>query len=145
MKKQATGRDVQRVNFAESLYKTLNKKTQEAKESHQRWMRMASTYLEDGMEVEECIELLEIDGLSKEAAKGYVNMAVYNEKGDSDGEHEYSFQFEDSFGRIWSSSDFGRIIKASSDNDAWQKAEEVVFSDIYECEPEKIISVSRIE
>lgn len=144
MKKQTTGRDIQRVDFVDSLYKSLKQKAQQAQVSQQRWLKMASTYLDDGMEVGECIELLEIDGLSKDAAAGYTNMAMANRGDGSGGEHEYMFQFEDSFGRVWSSADLGKIVHASSDDDAWRKAEDMVFSDVYECEPEKLISVNRV-
>lgn len=144
MKKQTTGREIQRVDFVDSLYKSLKQKAHQAKASQERWLKMASTYLDDGMEISECIELLEIDGLSKEAAQGYANMALANQIDDLDGEYEYSFQFEDSFGRIWSSSDLGKIVRASSDDDAWTKAESLVFSDVYDCEPEKLIAVNRI-
>lgn len=144
MKKQTTGREIQRVDFVDSLYKSLKQKAQQAQASQQRWLKMASVYLDDGMEISECVELLEIDGLSREAAQGYANMAMENRDVGADGEHEYTFQFEDSFGRVWNSADLGRIVRASTDDDAWRKAEDIVFSDVYECDPEKLISVNRV-
>lgn len=144
MKKNVTGREIQRVDFVESLYKNLKKQTRQAEAMQERWIKMASIYIDDGMTEEECAELLIIDGLNREAARGYAEMAVSNLNGEC-GEFEYSFQFEDIDGRVWSSSDLGKIVKASSDQEAWTKAEDVIFSDIYECEPERLVSVDKID
>lgn len=141
MSKNATARDLQRSDFIDNLYKSLHKKTHEALASRQKWVKMARQYIDDGMEREECIELLQIDGLSKEAAGAYIDMAVENIEKDSS---EYSFQFEDSFGRVWSSSDIGKFIKAASDEEAWSKSEELIFSEAEEYNPEKLISVNKI-
>lgn len=143
MSKNATARDLQRNDFIENLYRSLNKKTQQALASRQKWIKMANQYTEDGMDKEECVELLMIDGLSREAASAYIDMAIENsESGEPDS--EYSFQFEDSFGRIWSSSDLGKFIKASCDDEAWSKSEEFVFSEAEGYNPEKLISVNKI-
>lgn len=143
MKRQNTGRDIQRKDFVETLYKSLKKQAIQAVASQQKWIKLASEYLQDGMERDECVELLVIDGLSREAANGYVNMA--NDNG-GDGS-EYTFQFEDTGGRIWSSVELGKVVTASSDADAWRKAEEILFSEVNlsDCEPERIISVNQVQ
>lgn len=143
MSKNATARDLQRNDFIENLYRSLRKKTKQALASREKWIKTATQYIEDGMEKDECVELLMIDGLSKEAASAYVDMAIEeSEHGDAD--IEYSFQFEDSFGRIWSSSDIGKFVKASNDEDAWARSEELIFSEAEEYNPEKLISVNKI-
>lgn len=142
MSKHSTARDLQRNDFIENLYRSLNKKTQQVLASREKWIKMAHQYIEDGMERDECVELLMIDGLSREASLAYIDMAVENVDGNESS--EYSFQFEDSFGRVWSSSDLGRFVKASSDEEAWTKSEEVIFSEAEEYNPEKLISVNKI-
>ncbi len=140
MKKDQTAREVQRVAFVENLYKNLKRQTKAALDESHRWTKVASSYLDDGMEVEEAIELLMIDGLTREAATGYLNLA-HSTNADCD---EYMFQFEDTTGTVWNSSDIGKVIMASSDQDAWKKAEEIVFSEVTDCDPERIVSVTKI-
>jgi len=143
MKVFATGREAQRTAFVDSLYKSLRKKTEEAIEKHNKIAVTASTYLNDGLDPQECIELLMIEGnISREAASSYVNMAQAETKV-STGQNEYSFVFEDVYGKVWSSHDIGKTITASSTEEAWEKAEEMVFSNP-SVEPEKIVSVDRI-
>lgn len=143
MKKHNTARDVQRNSFVENLYLSLNQQTKKALAHRDKWIKMASEYIEDGMLEDECIELLMIDGLSREAASSYVDMAIENSH-ELEESQEYSFQFEDSFGRVWSSSDVGHFIKASSDSEAWTKSEEFIFSEAENYNPEKVISVNKI-
>ena len=56
---------------------------------------------------------------------------------------QYSFQFEDTNGSIWSSHDIGKIVTASSDEDAWTKAEEIL-EERQDIEFQRLISVNRI-
>ena len=118
----STDRDYQRVSFAENLYMVLRKKDKQVLEDHNRFAKIASSYLEDGLDEPECVELLMIDGLGREAAENYVSMAVSTqEEIVGDQLPEYSFQFEDGYGRIWSSFDVGKTVKASCENEAWAK------------------------
>lgn len=143
MKNISTGRDVQRTAFVENLYSTLKKKTASFIEEHNKMARIAKSYMNDGLEDSECAELLMIDcNLSREAAESYVNMAK-NSSVEEDGLQEYSFQFEDAYGKVWSSYEIGKTIKAASKEEAWDKAEEVIMSET-SMEPEKIINVDRI-
>jgi len=127
MKGSSTGRENQRTDFVDSLYKNLRNKTEAAIGKHSRLSKLASTFLSDGLDPQECIELLIIDGgISRDAASAYVNMAQAESPVAEDG-NEYSFQFEDTHGKIWSSHDIGMTIHASSDTEAWEKAEETIF------------------
>ena len=144
MKRTITNRDVQRTDFVKNLYEGLRKSTREAENQHKKLTYMASSYLSDGLEPEECVELLVIDGISRDASINYVRMAQDNMVDDGDGLHEYSFVFEDSFGKMVSSHEINKMIKASSDQEAWEKAEEFL-SDDTDFEIEKILSVSRFE
>lgn len=139
-----TNRDVQRVMFIDSLHTSMKKKASKAIVEHKRFLSLASSYLQDGLEADESIELLMIDGLNREAAEGYVAEASGNGAIDIDeGLAEYSFQFEDSYGRIYTSFDIGKTVLAENDDDAWFKAEEIT-STLPNVEAEKIISVYRI-
>lgn len=138
-----TGRENQRADFVDSLYKNLHKKTEAAIDKHNKLFALASTYLADGLDPQECAELIIIENsISREAANAYVNMAQ-SENTDDSGLSEYSFQFEDVHGKIFCSYDIGRVVRASSNEEAWEKAEEMIFSDL-SIEPDRIISVDRI-
>jgi hypothetical protein len=56
---------------------------------------------------------------------------------------EYSFQFEDNSGLVLSSYDIGKTIRASDDDDAWAKAEELLYNES-SVDAQKLLSVSRI-
>lgn len=143
-KNLSTGREVQRTDFVESLYNGLRKKTLTALNNHEKLISMATSFLGDGLEPQECEELLMIDaGISREAAQGYVHLARKDEIDEDavvEGSHEYSFQFEDENGTILSSYDIGRVIKASSEEDAWEKAEGL----LQHIEAAELIKVTKI-
>ncbi len=141
MKKHSTTEDIIRLSFVESLYKELRHQTQSAIDDHNKMIVKASIYIEDGLSDSECRELLVIDGLKREAAESYIQLA--KSKIPVTSGHEYSFQFEDVYGKLWSSYDVGRTVYASSDQEAWEKAETVILEDP-SIEPDKIVSVDRI-
>ena len=148
MSKQITNRDVQRTTFVESLYNSMKKQTLQAFDEHKKFISLANTYVNDGLEESECIELLMIDGLSRDSAESYIAMASnkdanVDETLVEDTLPEYSFQFEDTNGAIWSSHDIGKIVKASSDEDAWTKAEEIL-EERQDVEFQRVVSVNRI-
>ena len=142
MKNNSTTEDLRRLSFVESLYKQLRQQTKVAIEDHDRFVSKASCYIEDGLTESECSELLVIDGITRKSAESYVQLAQSN-KPQLDGRHEYSFQFEDVYGRIWSSYDINHAIFASSNEEAWEKAEEVMLADP-SIEPERIVSIDRV-
>jgi hypothetical protein len=143
MKITSTGRDLQRSEFVDSLYNSLRKKTAAKIDDHKKIISMASSYVSDGLEESECIELLIIEnGLSREAATGYVNMVRESSVDNGNGD-EYSFQFEDVNGKAWSSHDIGKILTASSESEAWEKAEKIIES-IPNIEGDRVTSVSKI-
>jgi len=142
MIRQTTNRDIQRVTFVESLYTSLRKQAAQAMSDYKKFIIVANTYLEDGLEESECIGLLMIDGLAREAAESYVAMALSDEEMGDDGLDEYSFQVEDSYGKMWSSYDVGKTVRASSDDEAWEKAEELITAESES--GQRILSVTRI-
>ena len=126
MSKVSTYRDVQRATFVESLHNSLKKQAAKAINEQKRFITIAKSYVEDGLEEKECIELLMIDGLNREAAEGYTTMALtHKEASEDDTVKEYSFKFDDN-GKILCSYDIGKIIKASTDEEAWEKAEQIM-------------------
>lgn len=142
MKRAVTPLDNQRNDFIQSLHDTFKKQTQQAMEDQKKFIRLASEYKEDGLDDSEIMELLIIDGLNREAASCYINMV---EEGniDSDTIGEYSFVFEDVRGRQYSSSDVGRTITASSEDEAWNEAESLIDDDP-SLEIENIVSVKKV-
>jgi hypothetical protein len=146
MKNYNTSLDTQRNDFVKTLYDNLRKQTKSAIDEHTRMASRAISYIEDGLEPREAMELLILDGVSRESALRYIAMAEdkSSELSDEEGLHEYAFTFEDSYGKIWSSCEIKRTIKASCDEEAMQKAEEFLSDDM-DYEIEKIISVERLE
>ena len=143
MSKPLTNMDRQRVDFVESLYSSLKKQTVQAIADHKKFIKLANSYVNDGLEESECVELLMIDGLSRDASESYTAMAISKE-GNEETPAEYSFQFEDQEGKIYSSYDIGKTIHASTDEEAWTKAEEIIDEETI-IEPHKILSVTRVD
>jgi len=142
MKIRSTSEDLRKLSFVDNLYKQLRQQTKSAIEDHNRMIVKASNYLEDGLSDSECAELLVIEGSNRIAAENCVQSAKSNEA-QLDGRHEYSFYFEDVYGKTWSSYDINRVVRASSDEEAWEKAESAILEDP-SIEPEKVVSVDRI-
>lgn len=142
MSRPITSLDEQRVTFIESLHSSLKKQASKALAEHKRFVTIAKAYLDDGLEESECTELLMIDGISREVAESYTAMASSKESSVNDDLRlrEYSFRYEDESGKVVSSYDIGRTVKASSDDEAWTKAEECLDSVDFS----KILSVSRV-
>lgn len=142
MTKLPTNMDEHRSTFIESLYTSLKSQSQKAVRDNNRFVVVAKSYLDDGLDESECIELLMIDGINREAAEGYVSMASLDES-QNDLNSEYFFKFEDTYGRIWSSLDINRTIFAQNDNDAWNKIEDIINSDP-SLEIQSVLSVNKI-
>jgi len=143
MSKPSTSRDMQRATFVESLHNSLKKQAARAIVEQKRFIVLAKSYVEDGLEEKECIELLMIDGLNREAAEGYVSMALTNKEDSKDaGDGEYSFKFEDDNGRILCSYDIGKTIHASTDEEAWEQAEQLMRD--MDVGASKLLNVQRI-
>lgn len=143
MSKPSTSRDMQRATFVESLHNSLKKQAEKAIVDQKRFITLARSYVEDGLEEKECIELLMIDGINREAAEGYISMAMSDKEAsidDSDG--EYSFKFEDDSGRVLCSYDIGRTLHASSPEEAWEQAEQIMTS--MDIGASKLLNVQRI-
>ena len=98
MKITSANEDVRKLSFVDSLYKQMRIQTKAAIEDHGRIVELASIYLEDGLSDNECRELLVIEGLKREAAASYVQLAKSKHQ-HLDGRYEYSFQFEDVYGK----------------------------------------------
>jgi len=147
MTRPSTNRDMQRVTFVESLYNSLKKQTAIAISDHNKFIKVAKSYIDDGLEESECIELLMIDGLSRDAAESYASMVLSEEQREVDGLHEYAFQFEDIYGKRWSSFDIAKTVRAASEENAWEKADLLINEgrgNESGIEAEKIISINRI-
>ena len=138
-----TTMDVQRTTFVESLHNSLKKQATKAIADQKRFLVLANSYISDGLEENECVELLMIDGLSRESAESYTSIASSENESLEEELDEYSFQFEDVYGKIWSSYDIGKCLKASDDDEAWEKAELMLNAE-ERIESSKILSVSRI-
>ena len=135
-----TNRDIQRTTFVDSLHNSLRKQAIKAINDQKKFLVLATSYIEDGLEEQECVELLMIDGLPREASESYVSTVLGNKEEELF--NNYSFQFEDGYGKVWSSYDIGKGVMASNDDEAWEKAELLMSTDEF-IESNKILSVNR--
>ena len=135
-----TNYDIRQATFIEGLSASL-RRAAKAVNDNKKFIALAKSYKEDGLDESECIELLMIDGLPREAAESCLVVAE-NDLEQMENGDEYSFQFEDTKGRVWSSFDINRTITASSEEEAFAKAEDS-FSEP-EDEDVRVLSVSRI-
>lgn len=143
MSKPSTSRDIQRATFVESLHNSLKKQAAHAIVEQRKFIALAKSYVEDGLEEKECIELLMIDGLNREAAEGYILQALSNKTASTDdGEGEYSFKFEADNGNILCSYDIGKTIHASTDEEAWEQAEQIMSQ--LDLGASKLLNIQRI-
>jgi len=141
MTRPLTSRDIQRVTFVESLYNSMKKQASKAIADHNRFVVLATSYIDDGLKESECVELLMIDGLGREAAESYATMALSHEEAREEQLPQYNFRFEEN-GKIWSSYDIGSVVEASNDDGAWEKAQDLLgdkYGDEY-----NLLSVNRI-
>ena len=136
----STNNDIRQATFIEGLSNSL-KKAAKVVCDNKKFITLARSYTIDGLNEGECIELLMIDGLSREVAESCLVVAE-NDIEESDIGEEYSFQFEDSDGRVYSSFDVNKTITASSEEEAFAKAEDSFFEP--EDEGIRVLSVSKI-
>ena len=143
MTRLSTNMDFQRATFVESLYASLKKQASKVVQDQEKFIILASSYLSDGLEESECVELLMIDGLERDTAESYTALAMSNEVRPETALNEYSFQFEDAYGKLYTSFDIGKTVKAANEEDARIKTEEIIYNE-QDIEPGQIISVTRI-
>jgi len=142
----------QRTLFVDSLYMHLKKEAQKVKEEYNKHASTARDYVESGLSESEAVELLIVDGLDRDAAKGYIAMAKdmgsgatgEDDKYNGYKDHkEYSFVFEDVYGNVFTSHDIDKVITASSRKQAFRKACSLIGDD-NDYEIQSILSVERI-
>lgn len=137
-----TSRNEQHSDFIDSLYKNLRKETELVLNKKNDYIHKAASYVDDGLSDDEAVELMIIEtGLPREACEGYLEMAHQDDASSLD---EYSFQFEDSNGKVWSSVDIGSNIYADSEENALEIAEGMLDNELMSVEAERIISINKI-
>ena len=137
-----TSRNEHHSDFIESLYNNLRKETEFVLNKKNQYVHKAASYVDDGLSDGEAVELMIIEtGLPREACEGYVCMASQNSVESLD---EFSFQFEDSDGKVWSSIDIGKNIYAENEDNAWELAEEMLDNELLSVGAERIISINKI-
>ena len=142
MKTIITSNDLQRNDFITSLHEQMKVATKRDIHNHEAFLVKASQYMNDGLNTDECVELLIMDGLNRETANQYMKYASDNQDMNAD-EHKYIFAFDDVHGRIWNSHDVNLTIVAGNENDAWAKAEQLI-NERDDLEIESILSVEKI-
>ena len=145
MSRPSTNLDIQRVMFVESLHNSLRKQATKALTEQKKFIVLAKSYIEDGLDEKECIELLMIDGLGRESAESYTTLVLTKESDVNEGLSDYSFRFEDENDRVLCSYDIGKTIKAANDEQALEEAEKTVEELTEEFGNVRILDVHKIE
>jgi len=86
-------------------------------------VKAAHQYISTGMSRKETEELLILDGYEPSMAQNLMKSANFSEEFHEDTDPRWSFEIEDTHGRIYSSSEFGITIVANSEEEAQEKAE----------------------
>jgi hypothetical protein len=117
---KASVRQIQSSLFMSGLSKAMGKLSSEYKKDSM--VKAAHQYVSDGMTIGETKELLKLDGYDPMLIDAYANNIDQNEFVE-DNTPDWAFDAEDSYGRIYASSDFNIIVKANNKDEAWQQAE----------------------
>jgi len=140
--KRSTGNEIQRTLFLSSLRQELNK----IADIHTKIVSSAREYLSQGMNVEETKELLMIDGFDSELIKSCMNQFSHSiDPANIITGKRWGFDVEDTYGRITTSADLGKVITAASEDEAWEKAEEFITTEDSDKGMERIVEVYELE
>ena len=129
--KRATAREIQRHLFIGSLHKEMDKMEVRRANASQALLRDAGVHLGDGCSVDDAVDMLIAEGVPSQSARSRVAAAASGRKNSPAlaSSQKWNFIFEDAAGRIWSGSEFGLHVTASTREEAMQKAEELIAPD----------------
>ena len=116
-----SNRQVQSSIFISSLRNSMDKMSTTCKKNEM--VKAAHQYISTGMSRKETEELLILDGYEPSMAQNLMKSANFSEEFHEDTDPRWSFEIEDTHGRIYSSSEFGITIVANSEEEAQEKAE----------------------
>jgi hypothetical protein len=123
-KKDITNLERQSVDFSQELYRKLFSHTKKAYQQHNKFVKLANSYLSDGLDKQEVVELLILDGLHRESAEAYTDKALFISSSDDNMGNKYVFKFSDEMGDEYTSYDYNVVLTAESTVDAENKANE---------------------
>jgi hypothetical protein len=145
---RATAREVQRSLFARSLGQHLGQHLDEQltriAASQSKLLAAAKTYLNQGMSASETSELLVIDGFHRDAVQSCMAQMSEPHVETTDSSKRWGFDAENVHGAIYSSSDLQLSVEASSEEEAWEKAEARIATADASLNLERILSVYEI-
>lgn len=112
-----TGREFQRNLFLASIREQIG----QVADVHAKLLRLARSYVNEGLAEDEIRELMVIDGYDREIVDGCLSTLA-----NSDGayQHRWGFELEDGYGRIISHAEFGDDFH--SEEEAKEEAEGLV-------------------
>ena len=116
---------VQSSIFVLNLRQEMDKMAKNCKKNEM--VKMAHEYIHTGMSKKETEQLLKLDGYDHIMVKSFMENGNFNEEFIDDANPKWSFDIEDTHGRIYSScDDFGIIVTAKNEQEARSKAEEEI-------------------
>lgn len=117
--KSATARECQRHLFIQSLYRELDKASENANTRNSMMVQRANRLLfEDRFSKDACVDMLMIEGFSGDLARQYIESVASTKDSDTEATSKYDYCFEDHKGRIFTGRELDEIIEASSDEQA---------------------------
>ena len=139
--KRSSTKQIQTSMFFGNLRKEMDKMAQKCHKDD--LVKNAKSYIGMGLSKNETEELLKLDGYDSEMVHSLMCSASFSEDFAEDLSQKWGFDLEDIYGRIYSNSDFGITISASTEKEACDKAEEEIekFSTI---QLDRIVDVYKI-
>jgi hypothetical protein len=119
-----TGRTIQRGMFEESVDRQMDVIAHLATKNE--LSKAAEEYLSQGMNPDETVELLSIDGYDSSMSKACVAMILGGMGKTANEVPEWGFEAEDAKGKIHTNFDQDLVITAKSESEALKKAKAIV-------------------
>jgi len=138
---KATSREIQRSLFSDSLFGELEKMEMTAESRNATLAAAAAEYTEEGLDPDEVIDMLIIDGFPSKLSRKHVEMGIRAVA--SEPTEGWDFLYEDGRGKIWRGSQLGMTVAGETREEAIDAARELVASS--DLKFERIIDAERIE
>lgn len=138
---KSSNRQVQSSIFIANLRVQMDKMALNYKKDEM--IKKAHEYIKTGLSKSETQELLQLDGFDRTMVNSFMENINFSEEFAEDVSQKWGFDIEDIHGRIYSSSDFGIVVAASSEQEAYDNAEKEIekFSTI---ELDRVIDVYKV-
>mgnify|MGYP006282954821 CR=1 FL=1 len=139
--KRATSREIQRSIFSDSLFRELEMMERNAGSRNYRLAAKAMEYQDDGLEPDEIVDMLILDGFPAELSREHVMACAAASQIDTQGDL-WDFLYEDANGKIWRGSQMDMTVTGETREEAMSNAADLIASG--DIQLERIVDAERI-